>query len=181
MLRRAENVRLVHKPGRFTGRGNLILWTSRSHAVLLQRGVPGAEVAERLDASTRYPERFAHLDGLSYWLFQSKWHRDNDGLAAEQVYDRLAARDLRAVERISRAQPLVAMQQLPRLTGRQSIPDELMRWVWTRDLGRCRQCSSTIGLQFEHILARAFGGATAAQNLQLLCGPCVRQRDAAAA
>lgn len=181
MLRRAENVRLVHKPGRLTGKGNLIFWTSRTQAVLVQKSVPKADVAERLDASTRYPERFAHVDGLSYWLFQSKWHWDNDGLTDEQVYALLVTRDQRALVRIGRGQSLVAMAQVPRLAGRGSIPDDLKQWVWMRDLGQCRECSSTEELQFDHIVPRAFGGATVAQNLQLLCGPCNLLKSAAAA
>ena len=181
MLRRAENVRLAHKPGLFTGKGNLVLWTSKTQGVLVQKRAHKSEVAERLSASNRYPEHFARVGERSYWLFQSKWHWDNDGLTGEQIYALLVTRDQRAEARINRAQSMVAMQQTPRPTRRGAIPDDLKQWVWTRDRGQCRQCSSNVELQFDHIIPIAFGGATAAENLQILCGPCNRRKGASVA
>jgi 5-methylcytosine-specific restriction endonuclease McrA len=181
MLRRAENVRLVHKPSRFSGKGNLVLWTAKTQRVLIEKQAHKAEVAERLSCSNQVPVCFTTIGERSYWLFQNKWHWDDDGLTAEQIYALLVTRDQLAEARINRALGTVNLQQLPRSGRRGSIPDDLQQWVWTRDLGQCRQCSSNVELRFDHIIPVAFGGATVAPNLQILCGPCLSRKSAAVA
>ncbi|WP_179483836.1 HNH endonuclease signature motif containing protein [Allobranchiibius huperziae] len=60
--------------------------------------------------------------------------------------------------------------------ARGHISDEIKHYVWTRDHGRCRRCSSTVELQFDHVIPVAHGGSSAPENLQVLCGPCNRRK-----
>ena len=53
--------------------------------------------------------------------------------------------------------------------------------VWERDGGRCTECGTDFDLQYDHVIPVALGGATTAENLQLLCGPCNRRKGAAIA
>lgn len=63
-------------------------------------------------------------------------------------------------------------------TTRSPIPEAVRSEVWRRDGGRCVKCSSKENLQFDHIIPVARGGATSAQNLQLLCQQCNRVKGA---
>jgi hypothetical protein len=56
------------------------------------------------------------------------------------------------------------------------VPAWMQRAVWERDGGRCafvgkngRRCNSTWCLQYHHVIARAQGGLTTVENLQLRC------------
>ncbi len=52
---------------------------------------------------------------------------------------------------------------------RQPIPDEVKRFVWQRDKGRCIICGSQEKLEFDHIIPISEGGSNTARNIQLLC------------
>jgi HNH endonuclease len=112
------------------------------------------------------------------WQFQNRFYWDNDGLNGSQVYALLVTRGQREQQRIERAQAMVAMGSMPRPQLRGAIPDDLKQFVWHRDGGCCRHCGSQHELQFDHIIPVAMGGATAAENLQILCGPCNRRKGA---
>lgn len=57
------------------------------------------------------------------------------------------------------------------------IPADLRRIVFERDGGRCVECGSNFDLQYDHILPVALGGATTAENLQILCADCNRRKS----
>jgi 5-methylcytosine-specific restriction endonuclease McrA len=48
--------------------------------------------------------------------------------------------------------------------------------VRRRDKGRCTNCGSTYGIQFDHIHPFSQGGKTTAENLQLLCRNCNQRK-----
>lgn len=50
------------------------------------------------------------------------------------------------------------------------IPTAVKVEVWRRDKGRCRECSATTGLHYDHILPFAKGGRSDdSRNIQILC------------
>ena len=50
--------------------------------------------------------------------------------------------------------------------------DMRKRQVFERDMWRCRQCSSVLQLQCDHIVNRSSGGTHDMDNLQTLCANC---------
>ena len=59
---------------------------------------------------------------------------------------------------------------------RRDTPNETKQFVFDRDQGKCVSCGSGNALQFDHIIPFSKGGGDAAENIQLLCGPCNRQK-----
>lgn len=110
------------------------------------------------------PMNKMHKDEFQYWKNRATQYPVCFGRIAESQYWLFHG--------------MVAMQHAPAPTSRGAIPDDLKRYVWQRDRGRCRQFGSNIELQFDHLIPLAFGGATTEQNLQILCGPCNRRKGA---
>lgn len=51
-------------------------------------------------------------------------------------------------------------------------------FVWQRDGGACRNCGSTTNLHFDHVIPLSWGGASTADNVQLLCRDCNLKKGA---
>lgn len=100
---------------------------------------------------------------------------ENVGVAHHAL---LITRQQRQERQIARAEAIVAMGSQPEPSRRGAIPDDLKQLVWTRDGGQCRHCGSQAELQFDHVIPVALGGATSAENLQILCGTCNRRKGA---
>ena len=60
---------------------------------------------------------------------------------------------------------------------RKSIPQDVKDKVWNRDGGKCVECDSKEGLEFDHIIPISKGGANTYRNLQLLCESCNRKKS----
>lgn len=60
--------------------------------------------------------------------------------------------------------------------SREPIPEEVRFQVWRRDQGKCCKCGSRENLEFDHIIPHSLGGSDTARNLQILCGPCNREK-----
>ena len=135
------------------------------------------EFAARLNQSRDYAVSFGRVGERTYWLFQNRWFSDNENLTAAEVHAVLVTRDQRNQQRINRAQSMVAASS-PTPSRRGAIPDDVKQYVWTRDHARCAGCNTTTELQFDHIIPVAYGGSSAAENLQILCGPCNRAKGA---
>jgi hypothetical protein len=52
------------------------------------------------------------------------------------------------------------------------IPHEVRLAVWHRDGAKCAECSATTYLEYDHIIPHSKGGASSAENVQLLCRRC---------
>ena len=59
---------------------------------------------------------------------------------------------------------------------RERLPDDVRAAVWRRDDGRCVRCGAEQELQFDHVIPFSRGGGNAAENIQILCGPCNRAK-----
>lgn len=62
--------------------------------------------------------------------------------------------------------------------ARGPIADQTILDVWRRDGGRCVRCGSNEELAFDHIIPISMGGTSSARNVQLLCEPCDRAKQA---
>lgn len=177
MLRRADNVRLTHRPGFWTGKGPGELAIGRKFYVAGR--FTTKEFAELQAAQQQFPARIARVGQRNYWQFQDRFYWENDELRADQIHALLVTRDQRRLQQIDRAQATLAMGATPRSSPtRRSIPDDIKQYIWTRDGGSCRACGSTAELQYDHIIPLAMGGSNNSENLQILCGPCNRSKSA---
>ena len=111
------------------------------------------------------------------WHTEDGWFWDDDGLDAEAiallVWDRRRRRD----GQIDRLRRIRAREEQVEGARRQRIPPEVRSFVWERDGGRCVTCGAEDDLQFDHVIPVARGGGNAIENLQVLCGPCNRQKS----
>ncbi len=177
MLRRAENVRLGFSPWMFSSMGHITVSVGRQ-SYRLPTKTHKDQWAQAWAAQQTFPVYIMTVGERSLWHFQDRFYWDNDGLGVDQVYALLVTRHQREQQRIERAQAMVTYGATPRQASRGSIPDDLKQLVWQRDGGCCRHCGSNVELQYDHIIPVAMGGATSAENLQILCGPCNRQKGA---
>src|SRR5208283_919505 len=60
--------------------------------------------------------------------------------------------------------------------GRDAIPSEVRREVWSRDGGKCVRCGSRENLEYDHIIPVSKGGSNTARNIELLCESCNRSK-----
>jgi 5-methylcytosine-specific restriction endonuclease McrA len=86
------------------------------------------------------------------------------------------------IPRAPRLRYLPSPARLPRARtphiARPSIPADTRIFVWNRDGGKCVSCSSRKDLQFDHVIPFSLGGATTADNLELLCSVCNQKKKA---
>lgn len=111
------------------------------------------------------------------WHTPEGWFWEDDGLDAEAVgllvWDRARRRD----GQVERLRQIRAREEQVAQARRERIPPEVRAFVWRRDDGRCVACEATEDLQFDHVIPVARGGGNAAENLQVLCGSCNRQKS----
>jgi 5-methylcytosine-specific restriction endonuclease McrA len=63
-------------------------------------------------------------------------------------------------------------------TDTEPISVDTRLFVWQRDGGACRNCGATTNLHFDHVIPRSWGGASTADNVQLLCRDCNLKKGA---
>jgi len=176
MLRRAENCRLIFKPPILGYRGRLTFYVGKTFYPLWK--VEKKVWEDGQSAQMTRPITVCRIGERHYWQFRNRFYWDNDGLTFDQVYALLETRLQREQATIERAQAIVATGARRQPVARGAIPDDVKHLVWVRDGGRCRQCGSQVELQFDHVIPVALGGASSAENLQILCGPCNRRKGA---
>jgi HNH endonuclease len=55
------------------------------------------------------------------------------------------------------------------------IPENVKRFVYERDMGRCLACGSDELIQYDHVVPWSMGGGNEPHNIRLLCAGCKRR------
>jgi 5-methylcytosine-specific restriction endonuclease McrA len=109
-----------------------------------------------------------------YWWWEDAFYWENEGYQSIDV-KALVTRSRRQKERsLQHAHALLAGEKV---RTRDAVPDDVRRFVWKRDGGKCQECGSTGMLQYDHIIPWSLGGADTAENLRLLCADCNRLKS----
>lgn len=171
-LRRASGLEL-----RKTGFGIFAMHEVRSSSgVLVTLGRReyrrAAEAIEAGEAAALHEET-----GRTLWWTTDGLYWDDEGLDAEAVALLAWDRRRRQDARIERLRKVRAAEEAVEFARRERIPDDVRLFVWERDDGRCVRCGSEDDLQFDHVIPVAKGGGNASENVQVLCGPCNRQKS----
>lgn len=124
------------------------------------------------------PVAVAADDRRTWWMFRDRLFWEDDGLAPGEVMALALERERRRRRRIERAVDAMDAEREAAGPRRAPISEEVRRQVFRRDGGRCAACGSEELLQFDHVIPVALGGASTAENLQLLCAPCNRDKGA---
>jgi HNH endonuclease len=114
-------------------------------------------------------------DGRTYWAFEGRVYWEDSRLSADDVVALVRDRERRARRRLERAHAALAGQEERR---REPIPRAVRLAVFARDGGRCVECGSAFDIQYDHVIPLALGGASTAENLQILCAPCNQAKGA---
>jgi hypothetical protein len=141
-----------------------------------ERAISSRLMVELEAAQRQQPVWLIEAEGRRWWWFRDAFYWEDDDLTAGDVMALVAERELRKRRKLERAHAALRREGAPR---RSPIPRELRLAVWDRDGGRCVECGGDFELQFDHVIPLALGGATSAENLQLLCAPCNREKGAA--
>lgn len=110
------------------------------------------------------------------WWFRDRFYWDDDGHSADDVMALVLHRTRRDERRLKSAHALMR-GEANGTPSRTPISPQLARTVVERDGRNCLECGSPEDLQFDHIIPVALGGATTAENLQILCGDCNRLKS----
>jgi hypothetical protein len=114
---------------------------------------------------------------LSWWWFDNAHYVARSDYSADDVAALVRQQERRRQQRLDHAHDLMATDTNG-TTGRPGIPEEVKRFVFRRDGGKCVQCGSGELLHFDHVIPVAMGGGHTAENLQLLCATCNREKAA---
>lgn len=120
------------------------------------------------------PVPFFHDGARTWWWYADHFFYESEGYDAEDVRALTHAHDLRKRHKLERAHTLLTVDDNPQ--RREPIPEDVQRFVYRRDGGRCVKCGSGELLQFDHIIPVVMGGATTPENLQVLCKSCNREK-----
>jgi hypothetical protein len=110
------------------------------------------------------------------WHTADGWFWEDDRLDAEAVALLVWDRERRRDGQLERLRQIRARDEEIGGARRERIPPEVRSFVWQRDGGQCVTCGADDDLQFDHVIPVARGGGNAAENLQILCGACNRQK-----
>lgn len=168
------------------GRGLRRRWVFRTGSLESDAALTSRALRRLLAEQQSRPVAVLTDGARTWWMAQGAVVSAKAELTAGDVAALLGERAEREARRLERAHALQARSasaaaSQPSPDGRRSIPRDVRLAVWERDGGRCTECGTDFDLQYDHVIPVALGGATTAENLQLLCGPCNRRKGAAIA
>jgi 5-methylcytosine-specific restriction endonuclease McrA len=135
-------------------------------------------LAELEQRQREQPVALIEAEGRRWWWYRDCFYWEDDGLSEQDVMALVVERERRKQRKLERAHAALH-QELNGSPRREPIPREVRLDVWRRDRGRCVECGSGFELQYDHVIPFSMGGATTAENLQLLCADCNRAKGAA--
>lgn len=112
-----------------------------------------------------------------YWWWNEEFYWDNGRYTAEDVRAIVLKHERQNRKELEHARDLLAVDGLTPIRRREPIPEEVRRFVFRRDEGRCQNCGSPELLQYDHIIPFNLGGSSEPENLQLLCAPCNKAKS----
>ena len=133
--------------------------------------------AEAAEHQLSEPVKVAETETRSYWWFEDRFCWENQELAARDVMALLRDRDRRRRRGLERAHLMLTVDDAGQ-RRRAPIPEDVRRAVFERDGGRCVECGSTFGIQYDHLIPWSMGGADTVENLQILCTTCNQSKGA---
>jgi len=175
MLKRVENISIHFSSHLFSRKGHIKLVVGKGVYDYTRLRLTREEYNDFLVGQNTSPVRF-YADNKTYWMFCHKFYKDNEGLDDNDVKALLLSRQRLQQDRINRAKTITAAPKIQVKLQRGAIPDDIKQLVWQRDKGCCVKCGSQTELQFDHIIPFSVGGASAPENLQILCGSCNRNK-----
>jgi 5-methylcytosine-specific restriction endonuclease McrA len=169
----------VEKKGGFATEGALFWKRRRFQVGGLAAGasVRPRALAEQERLQRRRPLALLAVEARQWWWFRDCFYWEDDGLTAHDVMALVVERERRRQRKLERAHAAL-QQELGGAPRREPIPRAVRLAVWRRDGGRCVECGSDFDLQYDHVIPFSMGGATTAENLQLLCAGCNRHKGA---
>ena len=115
--------------------------------------------------------------GRDLWWTPSGLFWTDPDMTADQVKLLVEDRKRRTDHKVDRLQKRAEHGESASGQRRESIPSDVRISVYERDGGRCANCGIDKDLQYDHIIPVAKGGGNSAENVQLLCGDCNRQKS----
>ena len=115
--------------------------------------------------------------GRDLWWTPSGLFWADPGMTAGQVTLLVQDREHRTTHKLDRLQKRAEHGQSAAAQRREPIPSDVRIAVWELYGGRCANCGIDKDLQYDHIIPVAKGGGNSAENVQLLCGDCNRQKS----
>jgi HNH endonuclease len=175
VLRKVE-VQQITTRRHWRKRVTVTYWFGRNKGFRWKK-IKRVEWQQRLALQQRLPLCVLSAGERQYWLYKDKCYWEDQRLSRDQVKALLDMRLERDAARVQQAEEYAALGSQSRVrANRQQIPDDIKRYVFRRDKGRCVRCGSRNELQYDHIIPIALNGSSTAENLQILCGPCNRRK-----
>jgi 5-methylcytosine-specific restriction endonuclease McrA len=157
------------------------LWKRHCFAsgrIAAERPISRRSLVELAALQSEYPVALLEADGRRWWWFRDCFYWEDEDLSARDVMALVVERERRKRRKLERAHAALQREVIGQ-ARREPIPRDLRLAIWERDGGRCAECGSGFELQFDHVIPFSMGGATSAENLQLLCAGCNREKGAA--
>ena len=157
--------------------GHLITFEQCIFSVINQ-DFKGVESLKKIDCTRYTPLLYIRIDDTLYDLLrgEARLLRKKEYEEAEKRKIKEKLEEKRRKERLKK-EVLKELEEEEQNDERKRnyrpyIPKSVVDEVWRRDNGRCVYCGEQKDLHLDHIIPLSKGGASIAENLQILCSKC---------